>query len=61
MVLIISSCSIAAALIGAILLTLGITYTRWAKSEDWKSDDIVIVQAFTSGEGKGINVTEIVE
>ncbi len=45
--------SIIAALIGALLLQWGITYTRWAKLDDWKSADCVIVQGFIEGKDKG--------
>jgi len=58
--------SIPIALLGALLLTFGITYVRWAKREDWLyddtglSDDAVCIQAFINGPDKGVHPRDVV-
>jgi hypothetical protein len=58
--------SIPIALLGALLLTFGITYVRWAKREDWLYDDVglyddvVCIQAFINGPDKGVHPRDVV-
>jgi hypothetical protein len=58
--------SIPIALLGALLLTFGITYVRWAKREDWLYDDtglydkVVCIQAFINGPNKGVHPNDVV-
>ena len=58
--------SIPIALLGALLLTFGITYVRWAKREDWLyddvwvSNDVVCIQAFINGPDKGVHPRDVV-